>query len=192
MHDSLIGYVSKFVLLTDEEAVRLKKYLKHKTIRKRQFLLRAGDVSIFETFVVKGCLRAYSVDADGAEHVVQFAIENWWIGDLYSFLTETPATLNIDAVEDTEVITIHKSELEQLYLEIPKFERLFRILFQNAFVSHQRRILNKISQTAEEQYLDFINRYPTLEQRIPQHQIASYLGMSPETISRIRKQQTKK
>ncbi|MEJ1236512.1 Crp/Fnr family transcriptional regulator [Chryseolinea sp. T2] len=191
MYQPILDYLSKYIELTDTEAERFKSFLKHRKLRKRQYLLQAGDVSTFETFVAGGCLRSYSVEEDGTEHIVQFAIENWWIGDLYSFLSGAPATLNIDAIEDSDVFTIDKSDLERLYREIPKFERMFRILFQNAFVAYQQRILSKISQTAEEQYIEFIGKYASIEQRVPQHQIASYLGMSAETISRIRKQQSK-
>ena len=147
---------------------------------------------MFENFVNKGCLRAYTVDEQGQEHIAMFGIEGWWISDMYSFLTNTPATQNIDALEDSEVLSIEKSDLEKLYDHVPKFNRFFLKLLQNAFVAHQRRILAANSQTAEEQYLDFITRYPSLEQRVPQHQIASYLGMSPETISRIRRQRSQK
>jgi CRP-like cAMP-binding protein len=192
MYAPLLNYLTKFIKLTPEEEEHLKSFLLYRKLRKRQYLLQAGDPSIYETFVIKGCLRSYSVDNDGTEHILQFAIENWWIGDLYSFLSGTPATLNIDAIEDSEIFCIEKHDLERLYMEIPKFDRLFRVLFQNAFVAQQRRSLSKNSQTAEEQYLEFISKYPTLEQRVPQHQMASYLGLSPETISRIRKQLSKK
>jgi CRP-like cAMP-binding protein len=191
-YDAFLKYLTRFIQLTSEEVERLKPFLRHRNLRKRQYLLQAGDPCLNENFVIKGCLRAYEIDSSGVEHIAQFAIENWWISDLYSFLTHEPATLNIDALEDSEIVSIEKNDLERLYLEIPKLDRLFRILFQNAFVAHQRRILTKNSQTAEEQYLDFIGKYPNLEQRVPQHQIASYLGLTPETISRIRKQQSKK
>jgi CRP-like cAMP-binding protein len=192
MYAPLLNYLTQFINLTKEEEEHLKSFLRHRKLRKRQYLLQAGDPCLYETFVIKGCLRSYSVDNDGTEHILQFAIENWWIGDLYSFLSGTPASLNIDAIEDSEVFCIEKHDLERLYIEIPKFDRLFRVLFQNAFLAQQHRNLSKNSQTAEEQYLEFISKYPTLEQRVPQHQIASYLGLSPETISRIRKQQSRK
>lgn len=151
-------------------------------------MLQAGMTDRYENFVIKGLLRAYSVDNRGQEHIVMFAPEDWWISDLYSVIAETPATLNIDAMEDTEVLSIEKPDLEELFLKVPKFERLFRILLQNAFIAHQQRILNSISQTAEERYLQFRTKYADIEQRVPQHQIASYLGITPETLSRIRRQ----
>lgn len=189
MYDLIFQNIAKHIQLTEEEKNIFTSFIKPRKIRKKQYLLQAGEVSRFENFVTKGLLRAYTVDGKGQEHIAMFAMEGWWISDLYSFLTETPATQYIDALEDTEVLSIEKADLEKLYLEVPKFDRLFRKLLQNAFVANQQRILAGISQTAEEQYLAFIKKYPTLEQRIPQHQIASFLGITPETISRIRRNQ---
>jgi CRP-like cAMP-binding protein len=186
--EHILANVSKHITLTDEESKYFTSLLKPRSLRKKQYLLQAGDISRFENFVNKGLLRAYTVDHKGQEHIAMFAMEGWWISDLYSFLTNSPATQHIDAMEDTEVFSIEKPDLEKLYLHVPKFERLFRVLLQNAFIANQQRVLASISQTAEEQYLAFVRKYPHLEQRIPQHQIASFLGIAPETISRIRKQ----
>lgn len=188
MYELILKNISRHINLTKEEEDYFKSILKHRALRKRQYLLQAGDVCRYENYIIKGCLRAYTVDNKGEEHIAMFGMEDWWISDLYSFLTETPATQHIDALEDSEVFSIEKKDLENLYKEVPKFDRLMRILLQNAFVTNQNRILASISQTAEEQYLAFIQKYPSLEQRVPQHQIASYLGITPETISRIRKQ----
>ena len=187
----ILENISRHIDLHKDEVEYFISLLKQRTIRKRQFLLQSGDTSRHETFVVKGLLRAYTVDKSGYEHVVMFASEGWWISDLYSFLTQTPGSQNIDALEDSEVLQIEKQDLEKLYIEVPKFDRFFRILLQNAFVANQQRILASISQTAEEQYMAFVKKYPSLEQRIPQHQVASYLGITPETISRIRRNLTK-
>jgi CRP-like cAMP-binding protein len=192
MFELIIQNVSKYVQLTEPEVALFTSLLKSKKIRKRELLLRTGEISHCETFIVKGLLRAYTIDKSGYEHVVMFAMEDWWISDLYSFLTQTPSTQNIDALEDTEVLQIEKQDLERLYVQVPKFDRFFRILLQNAFVANQQRILASISQTAEEQYSAFIKKYPSLEQRVPQHQVASYLGITPETISRIRRSLIKK
>jgi CRP-like cAMP-binding protein len=189
MHDLIFQNIAKHIELTEDEKKYFFSMLKPRKIRKKQYLLQAGEVSHFENFVTKGLLRAYTVDAKGQEHIAMFAMEGWWISDLYSFLTETPATQYIDALEDTEILSIEKPDLEKLYLQVPKFDRFFRKLLQNAFVANQQRILAGISQNAEEQYLAFIKKYPSLEQRIPQHQIASFLGITPETISRIRRNQ---
>jgi CRP-like cAMP-binding protein len=154
--------------------------------------VQEGDVCRFETFVNKGCLRAYHIDEKGQEHIAQFAIEGWWISDMYSFLTATPARFNVDALEDSELLCIDKLSLEELYIQVPKFERFFRIILQNAFIAHQQRIIANMSKTVEEHYLDFMNYYSQLEQRVPQHQVASYLGITPESLSRIRRQLTEK
>lgn len=186
-YDLILSNVHKHIQLTDDEIAFFKSILRHRKIRKRQYLLQAGDISHYENFIIKGCLRAYTVDEQGGEHIIMFGMEGWWISDLYSFLTTTPATQNIDALEDSEVFSIERADLESLYERVPKFNKFFLKLLQNAFVAHQRRILASISQTAEEQYNDFIAKYPSIEQRVPQHQIASYLGLSAETISRIRR-----
>lgn len=191
MHDLLVTNITQHVALAESDLPRLREAFRPRTIRKRQYLLQAGDVARHENFVCKGLLRAFTVDAEGHEHVVMFGLENWWINDLYSFLTQTPATQHIEALEDSEVLQIEKEELEKLYRELPQLNRFFRILLQNAFVANQQRALASISQTAEEQYLGFIRRFPPLDQRVPQNQVASYLGLTPETISRIRKQQSR-
>jgi CRP-like cAMP-binding protein len=187
MYDLILTNVARHVQLTAREQEIFTGFLKSRKLRKKQYLLQAGDENHYENFVTKGLLRAYTIDEKGHEHIAMFGMEGWWISDLYSFLTNTPATQNIDALEESTVLSIEKKHLETLYQEVPKFDRFFRILLQNAFVANQQRILASISQTAEEQYLNFIKKYPGLEQRIPQHQIASYLGIAPETISRIRR-----
>ena len=188
MYDLILQNISKHIQLTEVETDYFTSVLQIKRIRRKQYLIQEGNVSRYEAFVNKGCLRAYHVDEKGQEHIAQFAIEGWWIGDMYSFLTSTPACLNVDALEDSELLCIDKPSLEELYLQVPKFERFFRIILQNAFIAHQQRIIANMSKTAEERYLEFIKHYPQLEQRVPQHQIASYLGITPESLSRIRKQ----
>jgi CRP-like cAMP-binding protein len=160
--------------------------LHSKKIRKRQYVLHEGEVCRYQFFVNKGCLRSYHTDDKGLEHVAQFAIEDWWIGDMYSFLTGTPATLNIDAVEDSEIFYLDKPSMEQLYIDVPKFERFSRMQLQNAFVANQSRIIQAMSLDAEQRYCNFIEKFPQMEQRLPLKQIASYLGITPESLSRIR------
>ena len=187
MHERILKNIARHIELTADEQKFFISMLKVRELKKRQFLLKAGEVSKHENFVTEGLLRAYTIDANGDEHIAMFAMEDWWISDLYSFLTQTPATQYIDALEDSTILSIEKPDLERLYLKVPRFDRFFRVLLQNAFVANQKRILASISETAEEQYTNFLKKYPTLEQRIPQHQIASYLGIAPETISRIRR-----
>ena len=191
MYDAILSAVARHIQLTPSETQIFQSVLVHRKFRKRQYVVQAGDVCRYENFVVKGVLRAYSVNAEGKEHIVMFAMEGWWISDLYSFLTSTPATLNIDVLEDCDILSIEKPALVKLYEQVPKFDRLFRVLLQNAFIAQQQRILGTISQTVEERYEEFIRKYPLLEQRIPQHQVASFIGTTPETLSRIRKQAAK-
>jgi CRP-like cAMP-binding protein len=187
MHDLILKNISRHISLSESEKSLFASFLTIRTLRKRQYLLQAGDICRFETFVTRGLLRAYTVDDTGVERVAMFASEDWWISDLYSLLTDTPSTMHIDALEDSELVCISKPDLDKIYAQVPKFERFMRIAFQNAFVAQQRRILASISQSAEERYLSFIEKYPALQQRIPQVQIASYLGIAPETLSRVRK-----
>ena len=192
MYDLILQNIARYIQLTPEETDFFISVLQIKKLRKKQYLVQEGDVCRYESFVNKGCLRTYHVDEKGQEHIAQFAIEGWWISDMYSFLTSTPARLNVDAMEDAELLCIDKPSLEELYLRVPKFERFFRIILQNAFIAHQQRIIANMSKSAEERYLEFLERYPELEQRVPQHQIASYLGITPESLSRIRKQLTER
>lgn len=187
MFDLILKNIYKHIELTPAEEELFVANLKHRKIRRRYFLVQAGDFCRTEYFVTKGCFRAFATDKDGNDHVVMFAIEDWWISDLQSYITGMPATLTIEALEDSEVLCIEKDDLNRMFDEIPALNKLFRILLQNAFVAHQQRILSTISSTAEERYAMFIKKYAELEQRISQHHIASYLGVSPETLSRIRR-----
>ncbi|QHT69202.1 Crp/Fnr family transcriptional regulator [Rhodocytophaga rosea] len=187
MYSFLIRHLSRYISLEPQEITLLTESFKLKHLKKKDFLLHQGEVSRFETFVNKGCLRAFHITNKGEEHIVQFAVEDWWIGDMYSFLTQTPAMYTIEALEDCELLQIDKNGLEELYLKLPKMERFFRIIIQNAFVASQKRIISSMSQTADERYLAFIEKYPAIEQRIPQYQVAAYLGITPEFLSRIRK-----
>lgn len=187
MHDLLIKHLSRYISLEKEEIAILIAAFKQKQLKKKEFLLHQGEVCRFETFVTKGCLRAFHLDDKGEEHIVQFAVEDWWIGDMYSFLTQTPASYSIEVLEVCELLQIEKNALEELYLKLPKMERFFRIIIQNAFIASQKRIISSMSKTADERYLDFIKKYPNIEQRLPQYQVAAYLGVTPEFLSRIRK-----
>ena len=186
MYDLILKNISRFITLTPEEEQYFTALLKVKKLKKKQYLLQEGDVARYDYFVNKGCLRTYTIDEKGQEHVVQFSIEDWWTGDMYSFLTQKPARYTIDALEDAELLCLERSALEQLYIKVPKFERFFRLLLQNAFVALQERIIANLSQPADERYCTFITKYPDMEKRLPLKQIASYLGITPESLSRIR------
>jgi len=191
-YDTILANAARIITLNAEEKKFFCSLLRVKQIRKRQYVLQAGDVSRFETFVNKGCLRAYYIDDDGNERIAQFALEGWWIGDMASFTRGLPAKLTIDAMEDSEIIQIEKADFEMLLERIPKFERYFRLLLTNAFIAHQHRILSYLSSTAEERYAELLTKYPGFEQHIPLRHIASYLGVTPEFLSRMRKRLTKK
>jgi len=188
MHiESLILYFDNHLTLTDEEKQAVRKSFSEKRVKRRQFILQEGDVCALNTFVVEGCFRMYLVDENGKEHNLQFAIENWWIGDIASFHSEEPSRLYIEAIENSIILQIKKEDQLRLFVDYPKFNRIFRIFSENALVSYQRRVLQNISSTAEERYIDFISRYPDLFNRISNVQIASFLGMTPEFLSTIRK-----
>ena len=188
MHERILKNISRFIELTPEEVRYFVSLLKHKKIRKRQYLVQEGDIARYEYFVNEGCLRTFHTDDKGMEHNVQFSIEDWWTGDMYSFLTQTPGKYNIIAIEDSDLSCIDSESQELLYTKVPKFERFFRHLLQNAFIALQERILSNMSESAEERYLNFRNKYSSMDKRIPQNQIASFLGITPESLSRVRKQ----
>ncbi len=184
----LLDYMAQYVRLTEEEENLLLSKVQYRKYLKGQYVVQQGDVCRYENFVLSGCLKTFYVDRQGQEHIVMFAIENWWTADLGSFLTRTPADYNVQCLENTEVIQCSYENLEQLYLEIPKLERFFRIIVQKAFVASQKRIIHNFSLSAKERYLNFREKYPQIEQRVPQYMIASYLGMTKEFLSKIRHQ----
>lgn len=186
MFDLVLNNIRRHVSLTEAEAAAFTSRLQVRKIRKRQYLLQSGDVCRFDSFVNSGCLRAFATDEKDHEHVMQFALEDWWIGDQESFLFGTPSNYHIEALENCELLQIDLESLEDLYRSVPAIERYFRIIFQRAFISLQQRIVANLSNSAEYNYRQFIERYPSIEQRVPQYQVASYLGITPEFLSKIR------
>lgn len=191
MYELFFNKFKEKVPLTGEEEEHIKSYLTPKRVRKKQYLLQEGDVCKFIAFVEKGVLREYLSD-DRGEHIVQFALEGWTISDLFSFLTGEPATYSIDALEDSEVIIIAKTAHEELLRTQSKYETYMRLLITNAYIALQKRLTSIISTPAEDQYTAFTHMYPDIVQRVPQRMIASYMGLTPETLSRVRKKITKK
>ncbi len=187
MFEVLFAKVEEKIKLNDAEKEICRSLFSPKKLRKRQYILQQEDICKNLVFVEKGMLRSYNVDEKGNEHILQFAPEGWWISDIYSFLTAEPSVYNIDALEDSELLLISNSALEQLYEQVPKFERYFRILTQANMIAMQRRLTSTLSSTTEEKYLRLLSAYPDLIPRVPQHMIASYLGLTPETLSRVRK-----
>ena len=185
--ESIINYLSNILPLENGEIDAIKKVFKERRIKRKQFILQEGDVCTLNTFVVEGCFRMYFVDEKGKEHNIQFAVENWWIGDIGSFHTEEPSKLYIEAIENSIILQIKKQDQLDLFVNHPKFNRIFRVFTENALVAYQRRVLQNISSTAEERYLDFMKRYPFFFNRISNVQIASFLGITPEFLSTLRK-----
>ena len=187
MFEVFINYIITQVALTAEEIEMVRKAHIYRKIRKRQFLLHEGEVCRYSCFVVKGCLRSYRISNDGNEHILRFAVENWWVNDNESYHTGEPAKSNIDALEDSEVILISKENLDLLLIKIPNLQRLIDQLLTRSYDASQHRIYLNISSTALEKYDHFIKTYPTLLARLPLRTIAAYLGVSRETLSRIRR-----
>jgi CRP-like cAMP-binding protein len=188
MYEMFFKKVNEKVSLTKEEEEICKTFLVPKKVRKKQYILQEGDVCKYEVFVEKGALRSYTIDEKGNEHIVQFAIEGWWTSDMYSFITGEPSVYNIDVLEDSELLLLSNPSQEELLQKVPKFEKYQRLLVQAAYIALQRRLVLSLSQSAEEKYTRLLNTYPDIIQRVPQHMVASYLGITPETLSRIRKQ----
>ncbi len=187
MSELLYKKIIAITPLNEEEFAYFKTLFVPKKLRKRQYFLQ-GDVCKYQAFVVKGLLRSYTVDEKGSEHILQFASEGWWMADLSSYLTNEPSFLNIDALEEVQLLLLTKPSWEQAMKKIPALEHYFRIIIQNHLVSTQKRLLQSLAETAEEKYNRFLATYPECVQRVPQHMIASYLGVTRETLSRIRKQ----
>lgn len=173
--------------ITLQEEDIIKGLVSFKKFRKKQYLLQAGDVCKSLAFVEQGALRAYSIDEKGQEHIIQFALEGWTISDLYSFIADEPSIYNIDALEDTEVVIITKNAWDEIQRQVPQYEAYTRRELIGAYASMQKRITALISLSPDEKYTYFTNLYPNVVQRVPQHMIASFLGLTPETLSRVRK-----
>lgn len=184
---TLVEHLSRILPLDDNEKALVEELFVPRRIKRRQFIHHEGDICKHANFVVQGCLKMYMVDAYAKEHNLQFAVENNWIGDLGSFHSGAPSKLYVEAIESSVILQITKNNLYRLYDEFPKFNKIFRIIKENLIVEYQKRILQNISSTGEERYLDFLNQYPDLFNRISNVQIASYLGITPVFLSMIRK-----
>ena len=185
-------YIEGRISLTEEQFGRLQGLCIIKKLRKKQYLLQEGDTWKYHAFITKGCMRTYSIDEKGLEHIIYFGIENWWIGDKESLLFNQPSKYNIDAVEDSEVVLFTDPNFNLACKEIPAFNDMINNILQRSFANSQSRIQAAISYTAEEKYLNFLSKYPGFATRIPQSMIASYLGITPETLSRVRNLSAKK
>ena len=188
MYKKLEKNISEFIQVSQEEMEFAKSLFLQKKLKKRRFILQEGEVCSYTIFVEKGLLRSFSLDQKGNEHILQFSLEGWWTADLFSFFSSEPSNYNIEALEDSELLLLTNETWELLLKEVPAFERYFRILIQNNLIATQRRLMGTISSPAEQRYLKLLKNFPDIVQRVPQHMIASYLGVTRETLSRIRSQ----
>jgi len=186
MYQLLRENIEQHVQLTEAELSSFTALFELEKVSKRQILLSAGEVCRFEGFVTKGIFRVYHIDKNAAEQILYFAIENWWITDIDSFTNERPSQLFIEAIEDSEVLLISKKDKEFAYANLPKIEKLFRVMTQKTHVALQRRMIDNLGKTADQRYVDFIEKYPQLFRRLSNLQIAAYLGISHEFLSKIR------
>ena len=193
MHEKLIDYINQYsnLPLTTEEKTLIVSTFQPKKLRKKQYFLQEGDVSKYVGFIVKGAMRQYSVGEKGTEHIVHLLIENYWANDRESSIMLTPSKYNIDAWEDTELLITTRAEMMDLMEKIPALVQMTRVMDERNAIANQRRLSSTISNTAEKRYEEFMTHHPQFIQRFPQHLIASFLGITKETLSRIRKQGTK-
>lgn len=185
--ENLIRYLSRYIPLRKIEKTELEQRLVEKKLKRRQFILRQNEVCKYYTFVVSGCFKMYGVDENGVEHNIQFAAENEWIADIGSFHSGKASRLSIEAIETSVILQVDKPGIVFLYHNYPKFDRIFRVIAEEKLIELQNRVLQNISSTANERYAGFLDQYPVLANRLPNTEIASYLGITPEFLSRIRR-----
>ncbi|TRW27250.1 Crp/Fnr family transcriptional regulator [Flavobacterium zepuense] len=188
--DQLFDYINNYAPngISQADFELLKGYFTHKKLRKRQYFLQEGDVCKHFAFVLKGAMRQYTIDDKGTEHIVQLSVENWWVGDRESWTMLTPSIYNIDAWEDTELLLVTRAATLELLDRFPAFREMTTVLDEKNNIANQRRITSSISASAEKRYTNFIECYPSLLERFPQHMIASYLGITKDTLSRVKRQ----
>ncbi len=179
--------IEKKVTLPDDAWESMVKAITLRHLKKREIWFQSGEIAEVMGFVLKGCIRTFYTDEKSHEHIVQFAFEDWWVGDLMSFVSQKPGVYSQEALEDTTLAIISKEDYERLLLDHPIFERFFRLLIQNAYVASQTRVISVMSKNAETRYNELIQKNPSIELRVAQHQIASFLGITPEALSRIKR-----
>jgi len=185
-YSSILANINRFVNLLPEEEEELVSIIRTTRVKKRQFIDQPGFTSGYRNYVVKGAFRSYFIDNEGKDHTVQIAIEDWFVSDFYSYITQTPATLYVEAIEDSTIMQMTYADIERLCGKIHSLSEYFRVTTERAFAYSRKRALSNISKSAIERYLELLESYPGMVQRIPQKVIASYLGMSPEFLSKIK------
>jgi CRP-like cAMP-binding protein len=190
--NDLFAYIQQRVTLTDSD----KAFIRHRfTLRhlvRKSYFLREGDIGFEQAFIISGTMRVFYIDGKAQEHVLYFGFKDWWIGDLASFELRSASQLNVQALEDTWLLAFTQDGIDEIFQHIPQMERLFRIMAQRTLAVLQKRLFLTVSSSAEERYIALIERHPSIEQLVPQHQIASYLGILPESLSRMKKQRIQK
>ena len=189
---SILQNIAKHVSLTPEEEILLLSKIETKQFKAKTILLSSGEIADCTYFVNSGILRSFNINDNIIEHVLHFACEGWWIGDMYSYISEKPGNLFIEVLEDAEIVTISKENHQELYKEIPKLERFFRILAENSLVAHQERLMDNLSLSAEERFEKMCKKYPSLIQKVAQKHLASYIGVTPEFFSKMKARLLKK
>ena len=191
-YEIILKNINKHISLDKEEALYFTSLLKEKKVARKSMILKEEQVCKEISFVESGALRAFYRDKAGRESTIMFAIADWWITDMFCFINQQPAMLNIEAIENSVILQLLKADLDKLYIHIPKFERFFRIIMQNAYIREQLRVIQNLSLSAEERYNIFLDKYPQVVKQVTQKQIASYLGITPEFLSMIRGNKTRK
>ncbi|MFT6324736.1 MAG: CRP-like cAMP-binding protein [Halieaceae bacterium] len=188
MEKLILSDIFKDISFSPKEITHMESKFEQRTLKKGDILLKASNTVNHQYFIRSGCLRTYYVDSSGKEHIIQFAIKNWWISDYTAFFTSGKAIMTIDCIQDASVYRISKEGMESLYIEIPRLETFFRKKMEGAFAGFQKRIIGNLSQSTTEKYISFIRTYPHIEQSVKNYHIASYLGVTTETLSRVRKE----
>jgi len=191
-YENILNNIKRYVSLNADDEQQFCAIIKTTRVKRKQFIVQPNFICSYQNYVLKGALRSYFVNNEGIEYTIQFAIEDWFISDFNSYINQTPAFLFVEALEDSIVQQISHSDVEKLCASNSKFEHFFRLVAQKSFAFSQRRILSNLGKSAEERYIEFQNMYPSIVQRVPQYALASYLGMSPEFLSKIRKRITLK
>lgn len=187
MHNNIIGHINKYIYLDETEAITINKYIEIHQFKKKEFVLKEHKICNHLYFVEKGCLRMYFINKKGAEQITEFALDNWWISDYQSFMNNTPSDYYIQTIEESTIVSINHQNLDKLLIELPRLEKYFRIIMQKAVAGAQHRSKLLYEMSKEEFYLHFRTSFPEFMLRVPQFMIASYLGLSPEYLSELRK-----